>query len=176
MVLRSGGVKKGCRDDVVSSEDTEDTVKIRGAGSIEGDEKVDRRGRVDRRGGPSGARTGKVSTLSSAHLREVARRPTACSLEHRARARFDEEHLLAVGELESATAADGHQTSIGWDKVRLEVEKWHRGVALATPQHRLPGPPFIWWACPSCADGRYGHLEHPELAFGERCECSCVNI
>ena len=101
------GVKKGCRDDhdVVSSEDTEDTVKIRGAGPIEGDEKVDRRGRVDRRGGPSGARTGKVSTLSSAHLREVARRPTACSLEHRARARFDEEHLLAVGELESATAA-----------------------------------------------------------------------
>ena len=96
-------MKKGCRDDVVSSEDTEDTVKIRGAGSIEGDEKVDRRGRVDRRGGPSGARTGKVSTLSSAHLREVARRPTACSLEHRARARFDEEHLLAVGELESAT-------------------------------------------------------------------------
>ena len=48
-------------------------------------------------------------------------------------------------------AADGHQTSIGWDKVRLEVEKWHRGVALATPQHRLPGPPFIRWAWPSCA-------------------------
>ena len=110
---------------------------IEGVGSIEGV--------------PSGARTGKVSTLSSAHLREVARRPTACSLEHRARARFDEEHLLAVGELESATAADGHQTSIGWDKVRLEVEKWHRGVALATQQHRLPGPPFIRWAWPSCA-------------------------
>ena len=148
MVLRSGGVKKGCRDDVVSSEDTEDTVKIRGAGPIEGDEKVDRRGRVDRRGGPSGARTGKVSTLSSAHLREVARRPTACSLEHRARARFDEEHLLAVGELESATAADGHQTRhrLGESATRSRsgIAAWHWPRRSTTCQARRssggPGP------------------------------------
>ena len=138
MVPRSGGVKKGCRDDVVSSEDTEDTVKIRGAGPIEGDEKVDRRSRVSIEGeAPSGARTGKVSTLSSAHLREVARRPTACSLEHRARARFDEEHLLAVGELESATAADGHQTSIGWDKVRSATTTNLATSAHATAEYAM---------------------------------------
>ena len=33
--------------------------------------------------------------LSRAHLREVARRPAALSLEHRARARLDGDHLLA---------------------------------------------------------------------------------
>ena len=62
-------------------------------------------------------------------LRELARRPTACSLEHRARARFDEEHLLAVGELESATAADGHQTRhrLGQTATRSRygIAAWH---------------------------------------------------
>jgi hypothetical protein len=59
----------------------------------------------------------------------MARRPTACSIEHRARARFDEEHLLAVGELESATAADGHQTRhrLGQTATRSRngIVAWH---------------------------------------------------
>ena len=97
---------------------------------------------------PSEARTGQVSSLSSSHLREVARRPTAFSLEHRARARFDEEHLLAVGELESATAADGHQTRhrLGESATRSRsgIAAWHWPRRSTTCQARRssggPGP------------------------------------
>ena len=32
---------------------------------------------------------------------------------------------------------------IGWDLNCDSKSKRHRGVALATPQHHLPGPPFI---------------------------------
>jgi len=124
----------------------------------------------------SGARAGDWSLLSGAQLREVAWRLAVSSLEHRARAPFDEEHLRACLW---ARAGDrcrwpSSQASTGTNGDSKSTKD--RGVALATPRHHLMGSPFIRWAWPSYADGRYGHRGAHWAGLSERCAWSCVTI